>query len=405
MQIVLSANSPGEIWGWVRPLVFAVRKRLPHCPLTLFLFPCAYATGKEVQVAKTLLGFSRVYSPSESLRYIVFGKNPPFTDRERPVLVHCGGDLMYASFLARRLRARAFAYQWGEKLWDRPISAYLVSHEMQKEILARRGISEDKIRVVGDLVVDAVRLETGNGVVEAGARKLQVAILPGSRPVEIFHMLPFFLRVAERVAEQLPEVRFVLPLSPFVEESEVAEAIDSRHPRVLESSPGLLVENERGKFIRTSRGLDIAISHGNQVAWMRESDCVLTIPGTKSGEAGLLGVPMIVVLPTNRLEVIPYPGIPYLLERIPLVGRRLKRMALSFGLKRLRHVAQPNLLAGRTVVPEIVGNLTPSRVAGELVSLLSDAGRREAIRLELQEIYRGKQGGAHAIVDILEAAR
>lgn len=402
MDIVLSGNSPGELWGWIRPLTAMIRERIPDASISLFLFPCQYATGKEAEVARERLGISTVVSPKESMRYLFLGESRERFSFHDPVLIHLGGDLMFASLLGKKLKARTYAYQWGERRWDRGIRGYFVSHERQKETLIKRKIPESKIRVTGDLVMDGINLELdapGNGA--AKGRGLSVGLLPGSRAVELLHMLPHYLRIAEVVKEKLPEAEFHLVLSPFVEDAEVADVIDSGRPRELESSSGVLVENGSEKFIETERGLRVAVSAGDQYRVMKESDCILTIPGTKCGEAGLLGTPMIVTLPTNRLEVIPYPGVPNILEKIPLAGRYLKRWLLAALLPRFGFVSQPNILAKEEIVPEIVANLTAELVADQLVALLRDDARRERMSAALTSLYRSLQPGAGRMISAI----
>ena len=71
--------------------------------------------------------------------------------------------------------------------------------------------------------------------------------------------------------------------------------------------------------------------------------------------------------------------------------------------------AMPNLVAGRTIVPELIQQgLTPSRVAGETVSFLTDRDRhartREALRY-VRERLGAPGASARAAEAILEIAR
>lgn len=403
MRIFISGNSPGELWGWIRPFVKSLRHRIPEARLTLFLLPCPYATGKEAEMARRFLDLDAVYSPKESLRTIFLGNRSLRLNREKAVLVHLGGDLMYASFLSWRLHVPAYAYQWGNTLWDKSIRRYFVSHESQKTLLGRRKISLNKIQVVGNLMKDAIEQEFSSSHSEdfVKSKKYGVAFFPGSRPVEIKHMLPFYLRVAEIASSRLPEVEFALSRSPFISEQELAEAMRPQENRLLESSSGNLLEKHGEKWIATQGGAEIRVSQSNPYQLMKNSDCLVTIPGTKCGEAGILGCPMLVVVPLNRLEEIPYPGIPGLLEKVPCVGKKLKGLVMKIMLPRLGFVAQPNLLAGREVVPEIVGQLTPGIVAEQLCNLLKDEKKRQAIRQDLLQLYQTVEPAADKIITAL----
>jgi len=55
MRIAITSNGPGELAGWVRPLVAALYRLAPQTDVTLFFVPDDYATGREAAVAKRLL--------------------------------------------------------------------------------------------------------------------------------------------------------------------------------------------------------------------------------------------------------------------------------------------------------------------------------------------------------------
>jgi lipid-A-disaccharide synthase len=57
-----------------------------------------------------------------------------------------------------------------------------------------------------------------------------------------------------------------------------------------------------------------------------------------------------------------------------------------------------NLVAGRPVVPELIQDaLTPGAIAREVVSLVRDRDRRDAMRRDLADV-RARLGGAGASV-------
>lgn len=404
MLIALSGNSPGELWGWIRPLVFKLQKRLPNVPVNLYLFPCPYASGRETEVARMNFGIQRVFSPNDSIKVLAFGNGKHDARDGKRILIYLGGDLMYAALLGRRLRARTYAYQWGNRFWDRLFSGYFVSHERQRALLAKRGIPPQKIKVVGDLVVDAIHLESSQSTVLPGTLngELLVTFFPGSRPVEITHMLPHFLRVAEIAKERMPKVQFAVALSPFATSEQISIALREKN-LILESSFGTLEEERDQKTIRTFAGLRVPIEQGNQYSLMQQSDCIVTIPGTKSGEAGLLGRPMLVVLPTNSLDVIPYPGLLDFIGKIPLAGSALKRALGKKVLSTYKYLAQPNILSGESIVPELVENLTAARVAEAILDLLRNKERRDNMTARLRNLYRDCLPGADSLIDqILE---
>src|SRR4030065_229347 len=46
MDIYLVANSPGEICGFVKPVLRRLKERLPQARLTAILLPCTFSTGR-----------------------------------------------------------------------------------------------------------------------------------------------------------------------------------------------------------------------------------------------------------------------------------------------------------------------------------------------------------------------
>jgi lipid-A-disaccharide synthase len=67
---------------------------------------------------------------------------------------------------------------------------------------------------------------------------------------------------------------------------------------------------------------------------------------------------------------------------------------LGRALVRVEHVALPNLVMGRRVVPELIqGECTESRIASELARYLDEPDRAAAVRGELGQV-RQRLGGA-----------
>ena len=70
--------------------------------------------------------------------------------------------------------------------------------------------------------------------------------------------------------------------------------------------------------------------------------------------------------------------------------------AIGRALVRVPHVGMVNIVAGREVVPELIQEaLTPSALAREAVSLLTDSSRSARMRADLAEV-RARLGGPGA---------
>jgi lipid A disaccharide synthetase len=85
--------------------------------------------------------------------------------------------------------------------------------------------------------------------------------------------------------------------------------------------------------------------------------------GTNTAELGVLGVPMVVALPTNALEVFrgAAGGLTGLLTQLPgPLGEALTRAVNARMLATRSWLSWPNIWAREEVVPELVGELTVS---------------------------------------------
>jgi lipid-A-disaccharide synthase len=90
-------------------------------------------------------------------------------------------------------------------------------------------------------------------------------------------------------------------------------------------------------------------------------DAAMVKSGTATLEAGLMGVPMVVVYRTNPIT--------YLLASM---------------LADVRHVGLVNIVAGRRLVPELVqDDCTAAKIAAAIREYLGDEDRRTSVRSEM----------------------
>ncbi|MBI2252403.1 MAG: lipid-A-disaccharide synthase, partial [Armatimonadetes bacterium] len=61
MQVLITANSPGELAGWAKPVIFALKKNNPELKIRIILLPCTFASGHEYTAAKEIKGVEEVY--------------------------------------------------------------------------------------------------------------------------------------------------------------------------------------------------------------------------------------------------------------------------------------------------------------------------------------------------------
>ena len=360
-HVVVTVNGPGEIAAWLFPFARALRERNPDARLTAALLPCAFASGRESVVLAGMPDVDRVLAPRATLEWLLTGEG---AEGEEPDLVlHLGGELMLSILLARRLGVPVMAYEEERVRWSK-----LLDHVCVRDLRAAGGHENGKLRVVGNLMVDAARLRVpGRGAAAGVART--VALFPGSRPYFVRQLLPLFLRVAGSVYTEGWDVRFVLAKSDFVSTDELERGLSDSDGRLLEGDDGVLVERNGHVVIQSSRGVEVDVL--SPEAAMRRADLAITIPGTSTAELACLGIPMLLVFPTYRLHTLPLPGLANHVGRIPLLGPLIKYAVASSYLRVRRFWAHPNRLANEMIVPEMVGRLTANSIARQLEHMLT----------------------------------
>ncbi|MFN2383800.1 MAG: lipid-A-disaccharide synthase [Gemmatimonadota bacterium] len=165
-----------------------------------------------------------------------------------------------------------------------------------------------------------------------------VALLPGSRAAELGRLGSLFAEAAAAVQRAVPTAQFLAPVAPTCSPDEVAEA--------LAGGPAVTLVTE------------------DRYAALGGCRTALAKSGTGTLGLALLGVPHAVAY-----QVAP----------------------ATFALARLlvdtRHVGLPNLIAGRTVVPEFLqAAATPDALAAPLITWLTDTDAWGAVAAGLRQV-------------------
>ncbi|MGQ9778657.1 MAG: hypothetical protein ACUVRM_02100 [Bacillota bacterium] len=419
ITIAITANSPGEVAGWVRPAVAALKALPLKTKVTVFIPPCLFASGAEKRVVEAIPGVDGVVGPGPFMAYLFLGIKPRgFSPAGRGIVLFLGGDLAHAAFLARRLGYPAIAYTEGRAAWSGTFDLFAVPYPGMARTRSFQRVPAEKIEIVGNLMLDAVRPESTRAEIRhrlgADGRPL-LLLMPGSRPAHVEYMAPFFLRVAQLLVRGGGDFIPALSLSPFISEKGLASALKGETARrfgvTAAYAPGVLLDDgktdwERPGLIDAGEGLLIPVFRGRQYDLMAAADLALTVPGTNTVQLASLSVPMVVALPLDHPEIIPLEGLAGLVGGIPFLGRALKRRLLTKISAKFPFAAWPNRLAGRAVVPEVKGKIAPEDVAAVAASLLAAPERRHEIAACLAEIV-GEPGAAkrlaQAVLRVLRA--
>ena len=220
------------------------------------------------------------------------------------------------------------------------------------------------VEFVGHPLVDIVKpsMTKEEAMVFAGKEegKKLILLMPGSRLMEIEKMLPTLLEAAKIIKKQLPEVSFVMPRAGTIPISLLEEKIQAS-------------------------GLDVKITEGNNYDLFSIADLALATSGTVTLEAALCGLGSVIVYKTNPVTYF----IAKLLVNIP-------------------HIGLPNIVAAKSVVPELIQNdFTPTKVAQEALALL-ERERNAKMKEDLAYVKErlGKPGAVGRVAElVLKIAR
>lgn len=399
---MLVSNGPGELITWVRPLARRLHRELPLRPLDndaavglrLVLVPCPNATGQEDRVASGWGLFERVW-PARRFWWLLLRPRRHGPWPRRGVVVFLGGDQFWTVLLSARLGYRHLTYaEWVARwpAWNDRIAV------MGPQAAARLpGRWRERAVQVGDLMADLSESARADAPLPPGD---WVALLPGSKRAKLQVGMPFLLETADRLAALRPACRFLLPVAPTTSVAELVAMAGSANPIARFYGAGLPAHE--GNELVTTAGTRIRLLE-EQPAHGALSQCALalTTVGANTAELGALGVPMIVLVPTQHLQVMQaWDGWLGLLARLPLL-RRLVGVALTaWRLRQRGHLAWPNISAGRAVVPERVGEVTPQQIAAEAADWLAQPERLAGMRDDLRSL-RGRPGAVAALAGLV----
>ena len=186
----------------------------------------------------------------------------------------------------------------------------------------------------------------------------RVALLPGSRRNEVERMLPTMWRAALAIAMEHNNTSFIIACpSPAVEE---------------------LVQNCLKNLPHTV-DLHVEVVTGKTRQVLRQAEVAVVASGTATIEAALMQCPMVIVYKTAALTYA--------------AGRLLIK---------IKNIGMVNIVAGKTVCPELIqGAATPNSIARLTTELLNDTQKRIEMIRELKVVTKalGKGGAEERVAD------
>lgn len=414
VDILVLSNGPGEVTTWVRPVVKALRQKLgDDCcgvRISVVLSPCPNATGKEAAIARSYPEVDRVQEAEHFWQFLLWGKTFENWDwRSRGVVIFLGGDQIFPVVIGKKLGYRTVVYAEWEARWHNWIDRFgVMKAQVAKNISQKHA---HKFTVVGDLMLEAQeQLLTSHSSLstqEVLSTEL-IGLLPGSKAAKLTQGIPLELAIAEYIHAKRPQTKFVIPVAPTLDLQTLASFADPQKNPFVQTfgfnGASLIVSKEstQNSTLKTEKGLTIELWQETP-AYDLLSQCriCLTTVGANTAELGALGVPMIVLLPTQQLDAMrSWDGLPGLLANLPGVGSTFAKAINWLVLKRKGLLAWPNIWAKEEIVPELVGKLQAPEVADIVLDLLDNPEKLDEIRTKLHSV-RGESGAAQKIAQIV----
>ena len=247
--------------------------------------------------------------------------------------------------LAKKLKKRGIpviyyispqVWAWGEErinIIKECVAKMLVFFKFEEEIYKKNGVSSE---FVGNPLLETVKttLPKDEILKKYGLSKDRpvIALLPGSRIMEVRTLLKIMAGSAGIIARELPGAQFVVA------------KYKNLHAVLYEEA------------LKASM-LDIKIIDGDAYNILSVSDFAVVASGTATLETAIIGTPFVITYKVGLINYIAY----NIVAKIKVLGL-------------------VNVIAGRVIVPELLQyDATPEKIARESLEILRDGSKRAAM--------------------------
>ena len=311
LAVVIVSNGPGELSTWVRPVVDELNKineslcyedKL-NFSLRLVLVPCPNATGREFAVANSWNKFELITKANSFWKLLV--KPYSFTNwPKKGIVIFLGGDQLWSILLAKRLGYINITYAEWISRWPQWTNEIAAMNVKVKELIPQR--YKNKCQIIGDLIAD---IKLNSKISFKHKDENYIALLPGSKKAKLSIGIPFFLEIADHIAKNNQNINFIIPIAPTTNKSEYLFFQSERNPIAkYYSSKIKTIKNIKDSsfdyVIETSRSTKIYLIKKHPCyEILKECDLAITTVGANTAELAAIGLPMLVVLPTQHLNM------------------------------------------------------------------------------------------------------
>jgi len=409
VAVVIVSNGPGELATWVSPVVDELNKinkslsnedKLDY-KLRLVLVPCPNGTGKEFLVANSWNKFELITKSKNFWNLLIkprYFANWP----KKGVVIFLGGDQFWSILLAKRLGYINITYAEWISRWPQWTNKIAAMNVKVKELIPKR--YQYKCQIIGDLMAD---IKLNSEIPLKIKEKQYIALLPGSKKAKLAIGIPFFLEIADHIAKENQNINFIIPIAPTTDKSEYLFFQSERNPiaKYYSSKIKKIKSIKDANFdyvIETSKKTKIYLIKKHPCyEILKECDLAVTTVGANTAELAAIALPMLVVLPTQHLHMMnAWDGIFGVIGKFSFFNRFLTFVVKYFYFKKKKFFAWPNIKAKKMIVPERIGNISPSKIAREVLFLIENRDQLKIISENLLK-ERGGEGAVEKLAALI----
>jgi len=194
-----------------------------------------------------------------------------------------------------------------------------------KELIPQR--FQYKCKVIGDLMAD---INLNSEISLRNKEKNYIALLPGSKKAKLSVGIPFFLEIADLISKKNKNINFIIPIAPTTDKNEYLFFQSNRNPiaKYYSSKINTIKNFKDSRFdyvIVTSKNTKIYLIKKHPCyEILKECDLAITTVGANTAELAAITLPMLVVLPTQHLNIMnAWDGIFGVIGKISFINRFL----------------------------------------------------------------------------------
>ncbi len=236
----------------------------------------------------------------------------------------------------------------------RDVDHMAVIFPFEKEYYSAHGVP---VTFVGHPLMDYYANIPLKECLEFDLQRPVVALLPGSRQIEIARNLPEMLAAASQLQQRFRHMEFIVSLAPSIQREQVES----------------LIQNYR----QTCR---VSLMTGSIAKILQKSTLAVAVSGTVTLETAISGVPMVIVY---RVSPVSY-----------MLGKSLIRVD---------HIGLVNIIANERIVPELIqADANPTKIAQTVGQLLRSPDTFHEICQKLKMVRQrlGSPGAAEKTAEI-----